>query len=397
MVIDATTIMLAGGIASLASGFMLILFYFQKRWGAKAACAWGIANASMGAGVVLIAVARAMPDKVWISALAYPFLGISAPLTWMAARLLGQGSLNREWIAVGAITVVTALATATAFAAYAPGLAVHIMASAAFYVMAIAELRKSKVPHLSRRLPLMAMLGLLSLALIIMSLSVVPQPGIEWFRATSGTDLIHFVGPIYAVGSAVVIVLIINERETEFHREAARSDPLTGMANRRALWSGGERLVDEMHMSGSRLAALAFDLDDFKSVNDRFGHPVGDRVIRLFAEVLTTGLRSGDLAARIGGEEFVALLPNTTIRSATEIAERIRSDFHDRGRSVDGLPIQATTSIGLALLQETEGLDGVIAKADLALYKAKRGGKNRVEVVFGADRPDIDDNVYRIA
>jgi diguanylate cyclase (GGDEF)-like protein len=125
---------------------------------------------------------------------------------------------------------------------------------------------------------------------------------------------------------------------------------------------------------------LIFDLDHFKSINDRFGHTAGDEVLRLFGRVVRASTRADDIIARFGGEEFIAIVPGG-LESATKIAERVRSGFAAAGATVDSNAIGATVSIGGAVSHEpVTAIDGLIARTDAALYRAKHAGRNRVHI-----------------
>ena len=123
---------------------------------------------------------------------------------------------------------------------------------------------------------------------------------------------------------------------------------------------------------------MLLDLDHFKSINDRFGHAVGDRVLEIFADVSSGCLRRIDLFGRLGGEEFAALLRDTTRERALAVAEQIRVAFADATRDVDGRPVAASVSIGIVITQDAVlDLSALLAQADHALYRAKDGGRNR--------------------
>ncbi len=126
---------------------------------------------------------------------------------------------------------------------------------------------------------------------------------------------------------------------------------------------------------------LLIDLDHFKSINDRFGHALGDRALEIFAASARQSVRSSDLLGRLGGEEFAAVLADTTRDKAMAIAERIRATFAHTALEVDNRPVGATVSIGLVYCQDP-ALDvaELLAQADQALYFAKEDGRNRVEV-----------------
>jgi diguanylate cyclase (GGDEF)-like protein len=124
---------------------------------------------------------------------------------------------------------------------------------------------------------------------------------------------------------------------------------------------------------------MIFDIDHFKSINDRFGHPAGDEILKLFATVVINNLRISDLSGRVGGEEFAALLP-CSLEEGVLVAERVREAFADSGIAVDEGPVDTTVSIGIAGGPAGTELEVLLAAADTALYQAKRGGRNRVEV-----------------
>ena len=173
-------------------------------------------------------------------------------------------------------------------------------------------------------------------------------------------------------------------RQREALRLLATTDALTGIANRGQLMSTGEQEHARAQRYHQPLCVLMLDLDHFKSVNDRWGHATGDRVIRETAQLLRSMARSQDLAGRLGGEEFALLLPATPLAGARIIAERLRLAVQDNEavRSDEGEPVRFTVSVGVAALapQDT-AFETLLQRADRALYQAKDGGRNRVELI----------------
>jgi diguanylate cyclase (GGDEF)-like protein len=183
---------------------------------------------------------------------------------------------------------------------------------------------------------------------------------------------------LYTIGTVFVIFMMVSERAVTAHKTAASVDPLTGMFNRRGFAEATSRLIEREANAGRPATVLIFDIDHFKSINDRFGHPAGDEILKLFAIILVNTLRLTDLSGRIGGEEFAALLP-CSLEEGVSAAERVREAFASSGIVVEDGPVDTTVSIGVAGGPAGTELEVLLAAADTALYQAKRGGRNRVE------------------
>jgi two-component system cell cycle response regulator len=163
--------------------------------------------------------------------------------------------------------------------------------------------------------------------------------------------------------------------------EMAITDGLTGLYNRRYMESHLGALVEQATARGKPLAAFVLDIDYFKSVNDTYGHDAGDDVLREFSTRIKKSIRGIDLACRLGGEEFVIVMPETDMAVATIVAERLRRRIASEAFAIaQGTKhIEVTISIGLATLDTVEDTAATILKrADQALYRAKRDGRNRV-------------------
>ncbi|PNQ90302.1 GGDEF domain-containing protein, partial [Pseudomonas gingeri NCPPB 3146 = LMG 5327] len=169
-------------------------------------------------------------------------------------------------------------------------------------------------------------------------------------------------------------------REKRIARLAAR-DPLTALYNRRALEVRAPRLLDEV--SGDRPGALLLiDIDNFKLVNDLYGHTAGDRLLVTLSEMILSALPDGALAARLGGDEFVILLGNASNEHIVELGSRLREQFHQAASQTFATPAAVTLSIGANLFdQPPASLTALIEQSDAALYESKRGGRDRIRLV----------------
>jgi two-component system cell cycle response regulator len=162
--------------------------------------------------------------------------------------------------------------------------------------------------------------------------------------------------------------------------EHAITDPLTGLHNRRYMESHLGTLVNQAAQSGCSLSVLVADIDYFKKVNDTYGHDAGDNVLREFATRIRRNTRGIDLTCRLGGEEFVIIMPDTDLLHAIQVAERLRSCIAGEPFCVNAADkLSVTASVGVAALESRDDTPETLFKrADVALYAAKRNGRNRV-------------------
>ena len=164
----------------------------------------------------------------------------------------------------------------------------------------------------------------------------------------------------------------------ETHEHAARTDELTGLANRRDMQSRLAMEFSRYQRSGHHFSIALIDLDLFKQINDQFGHDAGDDVLREFAGLIRTVIRQADVAARWGGEEFLVLLPDTSLLQALTLAERLRSDVSRHAFRFRDQALPVTISAGVCSIAKARSLDDLLKQADLHLYNAKESGRNRI-------------------
>jgi diguanylate cyclase (GGDEF)-like protein len=161
-------------------------------------------------------------------------------------------------------------------------------------------------------------------------------------------------------------------------QQQAYTDQLTGCFNRRRWMELGALGVERANRYGHSLSLLMLDLDHFKEVNDRFGHPAGDEVLRHSAHMLQQMVRKLDIVGRLGGEEFSILLPETPLDKAQVLAERIRASMQKMQFRFSGQEVTVTVSLGVSQYESKQPLKDFLQQADDALYEAKRKGRNQV-------------------
>ncbi len=163
-------------------------------------------------------------------------------------------------------------------------------------------------------------------------------------------------------------------------KQLANTDSLTGVMNRRHFWDVAARELDRHRRYDHNLALLIMDIDNFKQINDKFGHPTGDKVIQMLARRCLKNIRNADYIARIGGEEFAILLVETDPNQVFSISERLRKMLAEKAVAANKEDVQFTVSIGVATNDPKDStVDQLFQRADEALYTAKNGGRNRVE------------------
>jgi diguanylate cyclase (GGDEF)-like protein len=189
--------------------------------------------------------------------------------------------------------------------------------------------------------------------------------------------------------AAQALIALENAHLHGLVQRQAVTDELTGLANRRQFLSQMDAEVARSRRSGSPLAIVLADLDDFKQVNDKHGHEAGDRTLRAFADILREAVRDIDLPVRLGGEEFAILLPDTDLAGGANLAERIRVTLAARRVESGSERIRVTASFGVSCYPLAASADDLLVDADRRLYDAKRLGKNRVEVSSSANHAEL--------
>ena len=174
-------------------------------------------------------------------------------------------------------------------------------------------------------------------------------------------------------------------QRTQILEKLSNTDPLTNVANRRALFERGNAEFLRVQRSHNKFTIILLDCDLFKAINDQYGHAFGDEVLKHICKICSEEIRSIDFFARYGGEEFIILLPESDVAGAVKTAKRIQKAIKDNPPSLNGNEITVTLSLGICSVNNRhDNFEAVIKDADIAMYRAKESGRNRIELFDNA-------------
>ena len=360
---------------------LLLLFAWAQNTQIYGVAWWGFAHLIRAGSIVLFGMYGSAPDLITID-LANALLFTAFAVTWTGARVFGGRPVEPVYLVTGA--VIWLLVCRLPVLADAIEMRSMIASSiiTVYTWLAAYEFWRGRGEQLVSRWPAIFMLFAHGALFMLRTPLVTMLPwsptnmyGSVWLTVLS------FEALLFTISIAFILLAMAKERTELRHRTAAMIDPLTGIANRRAFLHEAGVMAKRHGTNPRPTAVLLIDLDHFKSINDRFGHAVGDRVLEIFTDAARQSIRASDLIGRLGGEEFAAILYDTSREKAVVASERMRETFARIAQDVGGRPVCATVSIGIvhcdgAVLDVPE----LLAQADQALYFAKENGRNRVEV-----------------
>jgi diguanylate cyclase (GGDEF)-like protein len=381
MKLDVNTLFMVTIYVEVILG-LLLLFAWTQNTAIHGVCWWGFAHLIRAASIVLFGTYGSAPDLISIDT-ANVLLFTSFAVTWTGARVFDGRPVEPVYLVTGAVLwLLICRLPVLADAIQIRALIASGIVTAYTWLTAY-EFWRGRSEQLVSRWPAIFLLfahGALFLLRTPLALLLPWVPGNHVFDSVWLTVL-SFEALLFTISIAFILLAMAKERTELRHRTAALVDPLTGIANRRSFLQDATQLAKRHSGKPLPTAVLLIDLDHFKSINDRFGHALGDRVLEIFSDTARKSVRSTDLLGRLGGEEFAAVLHDTSRDKATAVAERIRESFAHAAQEVDGRPVGATVSIGLAYCQEAAlDVPELLAQSDQALYFAKERGRNRVEV-----------------
>jgi diguanylate cyclase (GGDEF)-like protein len=382
MNLDVNTLFLVTIYVEVILG-LLLLFVWVQNTTITAVAWWGFAHLLRAISVVLFGLYGSVPDVVSID-ISNAILFTAFAFTWTGARVFDHLRPQPILLFSGAALWLVACRMPLV----AESFNVRVLISSGIitaYTWATAyEFWRGRSEPLVSRWPAIFMLfahGALYLLRTPFGAMLPWSPTRNDAFESVWLTVLSFEALLFTIAIAFILLAMAKERTEHRHKTAALIDPLTGVPNRRAFLQDAEAQLKRQPLNRRLVAVMLLDLDNFKSVNDRFGHATGDRVLQVFAEIASRAMRRMDLFGRLGGEEFAALLFDVTRERAVEIAEEIRASFAAASSEVDGRPVVATVSIGMVVSHDA-GLDlaALLAQADHALYRAKDNGRNRIEI-----------------
>ncbi|HPH65608.1 MAG TPA: GGDEF domain-containing protein [Kofleriaceae bacterium] len=374
--LDPRSVLLMVCLGSMTLATMLLLTF---RRNPKEVAAWCLSLVAGSISLASLALRGVVPEIWAVLATNVP---VAFGFGWQAAALAQFE--NKPWptwrllpFAAGAVAVSMLPNMADRIAVFGA------LYGSAYLILAFLSSRLSSASRVVRAIMVISF-ALGSALFVIRGVIAVLQPqlmsqilgGNIWQSLTMSASF------LVVMCSSFGYLLLYKERADQQAARLATIDPLTGALNRRMLTDLGERALARSRRRRASMSVVMLDIDHFKSINDRFGHVIGDGVLQRFVEVLQRELRAEDTLIRYGGEEFCLLMPEQTLDEARIVAERLRAAIGVAKLQVAEHLISIGLSAGVASLaaDDVGTLQGLLSAADQALYRAKNNGRNRVEL-----------------
>ena len=389
MPLDVPTLITVSIFITVVLGLLLLFAWIQDP-SIQALGWWAAAYLLGGLSGMLLGLRELLATSVSVD-LASALLFVACGLSWNAARMFDARQVRPFAMVAGAVIWLLACQSPVFSSSEIGRIVVSSLIISNYTLFTAYELWNGRNERLFSRWPAVIVLtlhGLVFPSQIPLTMVLPVQGG---GTASYGwLGLLALETLLYAIATAFIVLEMAKERSERIHKTAASTDPLTNMFNRRAFVESARRIIGRQAKASNPVAVLMFDVDHFKSINDRFGHQFGDRVLKLFAVTASDNLRTSDVVGRLGGEEFAAILPDSNLESARAVAERVRGAFEATAVEVEGQQICATVSVGAAVTTDPRcELESLLSSADQALYLAKKSGRNRVVLDAGAHATDL--------
>lgn len=377
MQLDSSTLMFCIGILSLLMAFITWTFpgpIAERDYGLKT---WSVGITFVGISLILIFL-RGMLPIFWGVFMANFCLMAGGTLGLLAAKRFYRAEVNQVVVLLSLTIGMLGLLLHTAW-----GYSIAYAMVSVCFAMAVVMLYTVKVVYTysSRPVPFGAQvfagsMGIMGVSYLLRAGTVIMNPNVPVgpVSLSGAHQSMLIVGALFVVCSTMSLFAVVHDEQKNEIAERARRDPLTGLFNRRAFFEHAQKLESD----GANFAILMIDIDHFKSINDNYGHLVGDRVLVHVAKLIQSAFRTNDLACRYGGEEFCVLLrecqQDQAMKLAVGLVEQLAAEPLDVS---EGQRVAVTTSVGVCSRSEGENLMKTLQHADNALYRAKHQGRNR--------------------
>lgn len=378
-----TLMMLSVAINLMIGGLLWTIYYLRGQQ--HYFLLWALACCAFATGG-LLAGARVFVDAPWLTVfMAHAFLGLSPLLLLSGLERFARGATHniehpryvfRVAMASYLVVLLAVFQSDPLSARLLTALFSAIIFSFAIYCLTFSASQPA-LPHRILQI-LFALHGMLmTVQCLVITMNWL---GISQANTDTILRLILINHTLLATATVLVLPLLAFIRSESQLRALAEKDGLTELLNRRSFFQEGNRAFEEATTEGTPMAVLMLDLDHFKEVNDRWGHATGDEALQMVAGILETELRDQDIIGRIGGEEFAIVLPLSGEESLQAITHRLLNAISNEGASVNGMPLNLSTSIGgIERTEHHHSFADLMLQADKALYRAKNKGRNRVE------------------
>ncbi|MBT9494508.1 MAG: GGDEF domain-containing protein [Paucibacter sp.] len=380
MNLDQATLFLVVTVVGLLMAFWVCFM----AWGqplSHALWAWALALLAYTASHVNFGLQALLPEAVFLVA-GSSFYAVSLVLMLQAVRRF-QGVVQIGRWHLAPLWLVPLLCTLLAHYSTLRVVSTALIFAAQIGLIIAALLDRSQPQHGRGRYILVGAFG--AMCLVLLARAAAAATGLidtqTWSASSPSLAPVFLISLCAVLSITLGFVYMTMERAEQRNFELAMKDMLTGLANRRAISDQLQSTVARAQRQGQYLSVLMLDIDHFKRVNDNYGHQAGDVVLRAVALALQSRLRAQDQIGRFGGEEFLAILPDTSLEGALVLAEALRAAVEATPTQWGAHRISTTISIGVrgGAITGADTADSLVAAADAALYRAKQGGRNRVE------------------
>ncbi len=360
---------------------LLLFFAWAQNFSKIALAWWGGAHLVRAGSIMLFGMHGSLPDWITIDFGNAALFG-SFALTWCGARVLDRRSAEPVWCLVGVTIWLLACRLPQFYGSPELRALVGALIVTTYVWLTAYEFWRGRNEELVSRWPAIFMLfahGALFLLRTPLGVALQLSPTIR-FGMSAWLPLLSLEALLFTISIAFILLAMAKEGTEYSHRTAALTDALTSIANRRGFLeqtASSRRWAMDLRPT----AVMLVDIDHFKQVNDRFGHAIGDEVLRLFAETAQTQVGSSGLVGRWGGDEFAIVLYDTNRVDAVALAERMRMTFAKNAYEIGPHSVHATASFGIVFSAAGPlDLPVLLVQADQVLYRAKEAGRDRVEV-----------------